>query len=130
MAQRDVAERLGMAGSSYAHWEQGRVAITPVRVSGLAAIFGVATDGLARVLDGEVEPRALRELEAEYSTDCGDLRRALGSRLPADRVGQVADLLNGLAALPVPALEQTLDAFADLLDGRLQRLQRDVAGKS
>jgi transcriptional regulator with XRE-family HTH domain len=57
LSQREVAEQLGLAQSSYAVWERRNVAIPPEQIRRLAEIFGVEPEEFFRDEEAPQPPK-------------------------------------------------------------------------
>ena len=133
LTQLQVAQRIGIAETTYAQHEQGYVAITALKVPGLAAALGVSLEDLARAL--RLEDRAadlvayeaggpgrlVREQPTIYPSA---VREALATLMPPEAADIMADVIQDVAAMHDRDQAFTLEAMTDLVAGRRMRGRR------
>lgn len=114
--QQEVAERLGLALSTYLSYRRGylRITPTPSALKKWAHALGISVADLASRLQIDL----LTETEAQ------GLRQELAQLLPDADAAELEDLTRRLATLPPADRRQVLAGWADNLHGRLGRLGR------
>ncbi len=136
LTQMDVALRLDMKEGSYAQIEQGRVAISGVKIAGVAQALGVPEQELRQALDaaaGKGEPLFYevyahrergRALSETAGIDLSDFRDHLAVRMAPEPADVLAEIVQGIIALKAQDQAFVLEAIVDLLAGRRARKKR------
>lgn len=132
LTQREAALRADMADETYAQREQGRIAISPIEVPGLAAALGVQSEVLAREI--EIATAARQAEAAAYETAAHvprtareqrppplHLHAALAELFPFGLVDVVAQAIIDVSRLQASDQQVTIEAIQDLVEGRALR---------